>query len=205
MVAEPLPIFPLESVLVPGALLPLRVFEPRYQALLRDIADDPEFGSVLIERGSEVGGGDARLPIGTIGQIVSTSPRSTHTDIVIVGTQRFTVIEWLDDDPYPRANVSIIDEPGSEPEDHGRVEAVKRQWEAVNDELVAMKRSPLPSLDEVAEDPALFSFQAAALAPMGPLDRYQIVQARRPSERLAHLEATLRDLCTVLEKARQLE
>ena len=62
--------FPLGKVLVPGEVLPLHVFEPRYRQLVVDLlaADDrpPEFGVVLIERGWEVGGGDARTDIGTV-------------------------------------------------------------------------------------------------------------------------------------------
>ncbi|WP_415830929.1 LON peptidase substrate-binding domain-containing protein [Janibacter anophelis] len=57
-----LPMFPLGTVLLPGNPLPLQVFEPRYLAMLRDIAGgDGRFGVVLIERGFEVGGGDQRL------------------------------------------------------------------------------------------------------------------------------------------------
>ena len=56
-----LPMFPLGTVLLPGAVLPLHVFEPRYRQLVQDcLAGEPEFGVVLIERGSEVGGGDQR-------------------------------------------------------------------------------------------------------------------------------------------------
>ena len=67
-----LPMFPLGSVLVPGAVLPLHVFEPRYRALVRSCLDsgEPEFGVVLIERGSEVGGGDVRFDVGTLARIV---------------------------------------------------------------------------------------------------------------------------------------
>ena len=65
------PMFPLGSVLVPGMVLPLHVFEARYRALVRDcVAGDGEFGVVLIERGSEVGGGDVRTDVGTVARIV---------------------------------------------------------------------------------------------------------------------------------------
>ena len=55
-----MPMFPLGTVLFPHALLPLRVFEPRYREMTaRVLREDGEFGVVLIERGSEVGGGDS--------------------------------------------------------------------------------------------------------------------------------------------------
>ena len=64
------PMFPLSAVLFPHASMPLHVFEPRYRALMRDcLAGDARFGIVLIERGSEVGGGDERSALGTRGVI----------------------------------------------------------------------------------------------------------------------------------------
>ena len=63
-----LPMFPLGTVLFPHALLPLRVFEPRYRTMTAHVMrGDAEFGVVLIERGSEVGGGDIRFDVGTGG------------------------------------------------------------------------------------------------------------------------------------------
>ena len=55
--------FPLGTVLFPTLILPLHVFEPRYRALVENClaAPQPEFGVVLIERGSEVGGDDVRF------------------------------------------------------------------------------------------------------------------------------------------------
>src|SRR3984885_12142090 len=65
-----LPMFPLGTVLFPHAVIPLHVFEPRYRALMRHCLDaDRRFGVVLIERGSEVGGGDQRASVGTQGVI----------------------------------------------------------------------------------------------------------------------------------------
>ena len=63
--------FPLGSVLFPGALLPLHVFEARYRRLVQDcLAGEPEFGVVLIDRGHEVGGGDVRREVGTVARIL---------------------------------------------------------------------------------------------------------------------------------------
>ena len=71
-----LPMFPLSAVLFPHSSMPLHVFEPRYRELMRDcLAGDGRFGIVLIERGSEVGGGDERSTLGTRG--VHHSSRSS--------------------------------------------------------------------------------------------------------------------------------
>src|ERR1700704_3085588 len=102
-----LPMFPLGSVLFPSLVLPLNVFEPRYRALVHDcLAGDPEFGVVLIERGSEVGGGDVRSRVGTVARIVQVGelPDGRFT-LLTVGTRRVVVARWLPDDPFPLAEV----------------------------------------------------------------------------------------------------
>ncbi|HSL57273.1 MAG TPA: LON peptidase substrate-binding domain-containing protein, partial [Acidimicrobiales bacterium] len=102
-----LPMFPLGSVLVPGLVLPLHVFELRYRSLVRDVlAGDQEFGVVLIERGSEVGGGDTRTDVGTVARILQAEELDDGRWVVAtVGTRRMRVRQWFDDDPYPRAEV----------------------------------------------------------------------------------------------------
>ena len=88
-----LPMFPLGSVLVPSAGLPLHVFEPRYRALVQDcLAGDREFGVVLIERGSEVGGDDVRTSVGTVARIVeATELPDGRWAVAAVGVRRVRV------------------------------------------------------------------------------------------------------------------
>ena len=60
---------------------------------------------MLIERGSEVGGGDVRTNVGTVARIVaSQSLPDGRAFLVTVGTRRIRVTEWLEDEPYPRAD-----------------------------------------------------------------------------------------------------
>src|SRR3954471_6137726 len=105
--------FPLGTVLFPHALLPLRVFEPRYRLMTeRVLRGDGEFGVVLIERGSEVGGGDTRFDDGTVARIVRAQqlPDGGYA-LATVGLRRIRVVRWLPDDPYPLAEVTDIVEP----------------------------------------------------------------------------------------------
>ena len=95
--------FPLGTVLFPYALLPLHVFEPRYRLMMRHVLDgDREFGVVLIERGSEVGGGDTRFDVATVARVVQAAelPDGRYA-LATVGMRRVRVERWLDDDPYP--------------------------------------------------------------------------------------------------------
>ncbi len=102
-----LPMFPLSAVLFPHASMPLHVFEPRYRDLMRDcLAGDARFGIVLIERGSEVGGGDERSALGTRGVISRAAELPDGRWVLeITGEALIVVEEWLPDDPYPVALV----------------------------------------------------------------------------------------------------
>ena len=105
--------FPLGTVLFPYALLPLHVFEPRYRLMMRHVLDgDREFGVVLIERGSEVGGGDTRGALATVARVVQAAemPDGRYA-LATVGMRRIAVERWLPDDPYPRADVVRLDDP----------------------------------------------------------------------------------------------
>ena len=111
--------FPLGSVLLPGGVLPLHVFEPRYRQLVVDCLagrDEPEFGVTLIERGCEVGGGDVRADVGAVARIARVDALDDgRYAVVAVGTRRIRVNAWLPDDPYPLADVD--DWPDDDPDD----------------------------------------------------------------------------------------
>ncbi len=104
--------FPLGSVLFPHMPLALRLFEPRYLRMLGELLESPqpEFGVVLIERGHEVGGGDHRFAVGTMAQVVEIEAPEGFVALLARGGQRFRVLDWLPDDPYPRADVEMLPE-----------------------------------------------------------------------------------------------
>src|SRR5205085_12341103 len=106
------PMFPLGTVLFPYAVLPLHVFEPRYRLMMRHVLDgDQEFGVVLIERGSEVGGGDVRFDTGTIARVAQANELPDGRFVcTAVGVRRVRVRAWLPDDPYPLADTDAIDD-----------------------------------------------------------------------------------------------
>jgi len=99
--------FPLAAVVFPATELPLHVFERRYQCLTRDVlAGTNEFGICLISRGREVGGGDERVAVGTKVHVELATPLDEERWILVTrGVERIRVVDWLDDDPYPRALV----------------------------------------------------------------------------------------------------
>src|SRR3954468_16235525 len=110
-----MPLFPLGSVLLPGAVLPLHVFEPRYRALVADClaADEHEFGVVLIDRGHEVGGGDVRRVAGTVARMIQVAQLDGGRFAAAGGGPgRRRVERGLREEPYPRADV--VDWPDDE-------------------------------------------------------------------------------------------
>lgn len=195
-----LPMFPLGSVLFPHALLPLHVFEPRYRALAEHcLAGDGEFGVVLIERGSEVGGGDVRFDVGTVAQILRAERLIDGRYVLIAaGTHRVRIREWLPDDPYPRADVEEIADPApaAEPPSFGEVTRRLTRVLALRAELGDPTARVDVSLDA---DPVRASYEAAALSALGPLDAQQLLELDDTGERLSHLVALLDEQTAVLE------
>ncbi len=169
--------FPLGTVLFPSTLLPLRVFEERYLAMLGDIlADEPsEFGVVLIERGPEVGGGERRFSIGTVAQVTDLDAAEEFVVLVAEGTRRIEVTEWLDDAPYPRAEVRVLEDFVWDDE----LFPLRKQAEDVVSSLFELA-SRLAGEDwsgelELADDPVQACWQLAAIAPLGPLDQVELL------------------------------
>lgn len=193
--------FPLGSVLFPHAELPLHVFEPRYRALTEAcLAGDGEFGVVLIERGSEVGGGDTRFSVGTVARIVAAGrlPDGRYL-LATVGTRRLRVRGWLPDDPYPRAEVELLGEP-SVPADARETRAdVERLLKRVLAMAAELGEAPQAVGIELDDDPVQAGFQAAAAAPIGPLDAQRLLELDDPGERLAQLRELLAEQAEVLE------
>ena len=185
----PLGMFPLSAVLFPGAGLPLHVFEERYRALMaRCLEADGEFGVVLITRGSEVGGGDERVGVGTIARIANVAELEDGRMLVVAtGVRRVRVAEWLHDDPYPRALVEDL------PDRNGTCAA------DVLDAAEGSVRRLRSLLSELGEVPALphslrisgddddVGWQLCDMAPLTSLDQQRLLMADGLEERMGLL------------------
>lgn len=201
------PMFPLGSVLLPGMVLPLHIFEERYRALVRDcMAGEGEFGVALIERGSEVGGGDIRAMTGCIAQIVQAEEfPDGRWAVVAVGTRRVKVRGWLPDDPYPVAEVE--DWPDPQVSDARQFAELAEAYMARCAELRSVLAllvelgAEADPLTELSSDPVEGSYQIGVLAPLGALDRQRLLTADGPAERL-ELAAEMLDDQALMLRAR---
>lgn len=181
-----LPMFPLGNVIFPYSAVPLRVFEPRYLDLLATVGEGSgEFGSVLIERGFEVGGGDARFSVGTRVRIVGSSDlEDGHKAIVVAGTDRIRIVEWLPDDPHPWAMVEILPDVTERFDVSELIDGVSARLQRVM-ALASELGADTSELDlSVSEDPIAASFQLSALTPVTSLDSYELLSAASVDERL---------------------
>ena len=192
--------FPLGTVLLPGAHLALHVFEPRYRELVRVCLEGtPEFGVALIERGTEVGGGDSRFDVGCVARIVDAVPfEDGRWALGTVGVRRIRIERWLPDAPYPRAEVSDWDDPpprSTAVDDRRDLVARLRQVLALAAEMGAQVADATVDVDD---DPVRAGYQVAALAPLGPMDRLAALAAPSPDERTRLLTRLLDDTAVVL-------
>ena len=107
-----LPLFPLNTVLFPGAALPLQIFEERYKQMLQDcLAADSRFGAVLIKEGVEVGGPAVPHTTGTVAEIVQVSDEQRGRFLIsCVGRQRFHIRSISDELPYLSGSVELLAE-----------------------------------------------------------------------------------------------
>ncbi len=184
-----LAMFPLGSVLFPGMPLPLRVFEPRYVAMLSAVLGEAaqEFGVVLIERGSEVGGGDVRFDVGTVARIVTVEVTEGSIELLATGATRFEVVRWLQDDPFPRAEVrelAALEVDESTPSELEAAEAVVRATLSHASEFVEL---PWRADVELSTEPTQRIWQVAGIAPLSSLDQYALLRSRTASELLARV------------------
>ena len=187
-----LPMFPLGTVLFPTLVLPLHVFEPRYRALVDDCeAGDGEFGVVLIERGSEVGGGDVRTDVGTVARIVQLERfPDGRSALASVGTRRIRIRRWLEDDPYPKAEVEDWPDASSPVLPLDDVDALFRRSLALAAEL---GEASAPIDVDLDPDPVVATFQIAALAPLGAADRQAVLATEAADDRTQRLTELLTD------------
>ena len=180
-----LPIFPLESVLLPGMPLSLRVFEPRYLVMMHRVLDgEGSFGVVLIERGSEVGGGDHRFAVGTVARVTDHGVSGDLLGVLAWGEDRFEVVEWLPDDPYPQARVRTLPPLAWTGDLTPRLAQTERAVRRALATLSEFGDTRWPASVEVSDDPLAAAWQLAGIAPLSPLDHVALLRSPTATELL---------------------
>lgn len=178
------PLFPLGALLVPGLVMPLHIFEPRYRQLVHDLLELPEdervFGVIAIREGHEVGAEGVRAlhEVGTLALLREVDPYDDgRYDISTVGTQRFAVDRLDSSLPYLRGAVRILDEqPGG---DAARLASrVAAEFSAYRAVFTDDEDAALP------DDPGVLSYLVAAAVVADLPTRQAFLAASDDTERL---------------------
>jgi Lon protease-like protein len=190
-----LPLFPLGTVLFPGLVMPLHVFEERYRTLVRDLLDQPdettrEFGVVAIRRGWEVAeptlvASDVALyEVGCTAQVRRITDREDGTyDLVTVGRRRFEIERLLTvETPYLQAEVRYLPEQTGPEGDAERL--VPRVLAAFRAYLSGLSSTRGGAADQLPEDPLVLSHLVAATAMLGLDDRQRLLATPDTAGRL---------------------
>lgn len=203
--------FPLGTAYLPGEAVILRVFEPRYLALLRDTQSASNtFVTVLIEAGSEVGGGEKRFDSGVIVAIDHVAPAEFGFQLFAHAEAPVDIVCWNDDLEYPRA------ETRQQPTEIASARAARQVLDDIAVDIrILVKRVAelglsggdfshidallgLPDTDMTEADLWATFWRLASLVPCTPLDKYEflcpgILEARgqRVRESIAHMNDLL--------------
>jgi Lon protease-like protein len=199
--------FPLESVRLPGEELPLRIFEPRYGELVREcLSGAMEFGVVLIAAGREVGGEDARCDVGSMAHIVECHDFGDgHYRVNCEMRERIRVISWLDDDPYPRADVEPWPDELGNTVTGGDIGVVEDRLMELFERIASSQNATLPPRSDMLGEPEPGQdagdrlYALASRVPLGQADRYSILEAPSAAARLDALRDGVETVAAMIE------
>ena len=200
-----LPLFPLGTVLFPGLVLPLHVFEERYRLLVRELLELPEderrFGVVAIRQGREVGveGVQALYDVGCVAHLRRADPYDDgRFDIVSTGTARFRLNRLDEQGPYLTGEVEVLrDDMGGAPEAPLLDRAVRAAFAGYLDALAQASGDEI-ELPELPDDPLVLGFLVAATVALDLEERQRLLAEPDGATRLRAELALLRRETTLL-------
>ena len=186
---EDLPVFALHTVLFPGASMGLRVFEPRYLALMDDVLPAGTFAVVAIKHGAEVGGDYEANRVGATIAIDAHALEDDGTHILrVTGRDRVTLVGPVSEHPYPVWSVEPFpDEGGAGTDDVEAAVAELGRYLVATGRAAGQRQAPA-----VPHDPVAASYVLAAATP-GLVPHHQsLLEMPGAGERLHEVRATFR-------------
>ena len=204
---ERIALFPLGTVLFPGLVLPLHIFEPRYRQLVSDLLATPEprqFGVIAIRQGRETGidGVQSLYEVGctALVQQVESLPDG-RSNIVTVGAQRFRLNALDESLPYLQGDVVFLGEPLGDPAECAVI--VPQVQSAFSDYLVTLAERAGGSIElpELPDDPLVLSYVVAVSVVVDLSDKQALLEE---PDTLSRLEAERRLLAREMTMLRTL-
>lgn len=190
-----LPIFPLPLVLLPGEMLPLHIFEPRYQEMLRDIeAERNLFGVSLHEAGE---GFSDRPDVGSVGCVAELRESQPLDDgranILTFGVIRYRIVDFVDEGtPYYKAEVEFFEDSGDDEAEVEKAsdeifELFERVAKAAFD--LSGNRGKFPEIQR--SDPERLSFLVTAAFNLDNEVKYELLKLESTLARFEKLKTIL--------------
>ncbi|MGW5094811.1 LON peptidase substrate-binding domain-containing protein [Streptomyces nodosus] len=227
MTTARLPLFPLNSVLFPGLVLPLNIFEERYRAMMRDLLKTPEdeprrFAVVAIRDGHEVAPSAPGMPdptalpaqgpaagfgpdpatafhgVGCVADAATIRERADGAfEVLATGTTRVRVRSVDSSGPYLTAELEELPE---EPGDEAGAlaEGVLRAFRQYQKRLAGARERSLAAGTELPDEPAVVSYLVAAAVMLDTPTRQRLLQAPDTSSRLRDELALLRSETAII-------
>jgi ATP-dependent Lon protease len=187
---ERIPLFPLDVVLLPGANLPLHIFEPRYRRMVRDCLESKSEFGMLLSLPNGIAG------IGCTAEILEVEKRypDGRMDILTVGRDPFRVVKFFNDDPLLHGDVDYLEE---EP---ARLDTrIRRQLMDLYETCHTLVFGDYPR--DTENHPGLeLSYLVADTLPMELLWKQRILELRSEAERQERLVGYLREWAPHLQK-----
>lgn len=198
-----LAIFPLPIVLLPGMLVPLHIFEPRYRQMLRDCLDGYRLFGVTYHPDSTVGVLVIPL-VGSIGcaaHIMSVVPlEDDRSNILTAGLCRYKILEYLRQDPYLVAHIEFFeDEPSQSDVPADLVQSVTELFGRFLRAVRTLRDAPMAR--QVLPEPLeQLSFTIASAVLTETEDQLEVLQMRSTEQRFQYLESQLMNIIHELEE-----
>jgi uncharacterized protein len=192
---ERIPLFPLNVVLLPGAILPLHIFEPRYRQMVRHCVDEKcEFGVLLaLPKGI--------VRVGCTARVTEVVKRYNdgRIDIVSVGRSPFRITQLINSDAYAndellQGDVDFLDD-RERRTDSRTQEELRRLYEVCH--TLIFEDYPRNLEGEAVES---LSFLVASTLPLDLLWKQQILELRSEADRQQRLVGYLREWAPHLQK-----
>ncbi len=188
---ETMPLFPLGTVLYPGLVLPLHVFEDRYRHMVRHLLDAPEpqrFGVIAIRKGRETGidGISALYEVGCTARLRQVKEHDDgRFDLVTVGIRRFRLLGLDHSQPYLRGDIDLLaEETGDEAAAALTVQVVQRAFRDYLDALTERGAARV-KVPDLPDEPVLLSYLVAASMIVDLVDRQALLAEPDAASRLA--------------------
>jgi Lon protease-like protein len=172
-----LPLFPLNTVLFPGMVLPLHIFEERYKLMISHcLEDNRPIGVVLIREGREVEGGAAPHDVGTTAVIAGSShTKDGRYNLVTIGSERFRLLSIRDDLPY------LVGSAEPWPLSGGAVELAKRRAKSILAsfeqylELLIKAQGHRMEIEQIPEEPRALALLVAIALQVPPAQKQNLL------------------------------